>query len=356
MRLSEPRTNRALILLGMSLAATTPSWAQDRAGAPLRGDVDGDGEITLNDARLLSRYLVTRQAAPGIEPMVGDVNGDGRITAVDVAIIQRFAAGRDVSRFPQIGQPAEDPAGALARIDCRGNVLEGTVSCGPLVPVGANPDIIYGGQNLYVKLTSANPSFNSGTGAFTFDVTVQNLLPQAIGTTDGATLDPNGVRVFFASQPTASPTGTVTVQSDGQGLFTSANQDYYQYNQKLDPQAASTSKTWTLMLSGGATGFAFTVYVSAPVQFPNGWIEIYPPAADKKNPATIFADTILPLETLQLTHAIRRHIGAVTTGQTVTWTNTANGHASVDANGLVTADSTPGWDSVSVAHDDRAES
>ena len=65
-------------------------------------------------------------------------------------------------------------------------------------------DLIIGGQNVNVKLTSSNVAYNSGTGRFTFDVTVQNLIPQPLGTTDGTTLAPGGVSVFFTSGPTVT--------------------------------------------------------------------------------------------------------------------------------------------------------
>ena len=42
------------------------------------------------------------------------------------------------------------------------------------------PGIIVGGQNTFVKLTSSN--ITNTAGVFGFDVTVQNLIPQAMGT------------------------------------------------------------------------------------------------------------------------------------------------------------------------------
>jgi hypothetical protein len=120
-----------------------------------------------------------------------------------------------------------------AMLTCRADVAARSVSCGdesPKLSSGAHGDIIVGGQNLHVKLTSSNVSYNSTTGGpFTFDVTVKNLLPQAMGTTDGTTADTGGVKVFFQTLPTPVGTGPITItNADGtNGTFTATNQTYY---------------------------------------------------------------------------------------------------------------------------------
>ena len=67
----------------------------------LLGDADGDGEVTVNDATFIQRYLVGSDR--GIDPAViernCDVDGDGKVNVIDVTLIQRKLAGLPV-RYP----------------------------------------------------------------------------------------------------------------------------------------------------------------------------------------------------------------------------------------------------------------
>ncbi|HSU13611.1 hypothetical protein [Longimicrobium sp.] len=98
--------------------------------------------------------------------------------------------------------PPEQPAALLASVRCTADARAGTLSCSQAaLPGAARGYIIVGGQGTYVQLTSSNVAYNSGTHIFSFDMTVQNLIPQPLATTDGTTADANGVRVIFASGP-----------------------------------------------------------------------------------------------------------------------------------------------------------
>lgn len=65
------------------------------------GDADGDGEVTVNDATFIQRYLVGSEIS--IDPVViernCDVDGDGKVNVIDVTLIQRKLAGLPV-RYP----------------------------------------------------------------------------------------------------------------------------------------------------------------------------------------------------------------------------------------------------------------
>ncbi|HEV7590775.1 MAG TPA: hypothetical protein VGO40_21880, partial [Longimicrobium sp.] len=118
---------------------------------------------------------------------------------------------------------------------CNGDVRAGTVSCGgTALPSSARGYILVGGQGLYVQLTSSNIVVSPGV--FSFDVTVQNLVPQPMGTTDGTTADAAGVRVLFASGPVVtSGSGNLSVANpDGVGAYTAASQPYFQYSGALN--------------------------------------------------------------------------------------------------------------------------
>jgi hypothetical protein len=156
---------------------------------------------------------------------------------------------------------------ALQVFDCTASVASASVSCASPLPAGGNFAII-GGQNDNVRLTSSNVTADGGTGIFQFDVTVQNLLPEAMGTPDGVTLDTAGVSVFFVSGPTVTAgTGSVAVaNADGTREFTAPNQPYFRYSEILSQDEVSSSKPWQLAYDPGVQTFTFRVYVAAELQ------------------------------------------------------------------------------------------
>jgi hypothetical protein len=161
------------------------------------------------------------------------------------------------------------PETALQAFDCTASVRASVVSCAPAAPAGAGSRTILGGQNVFVKLTSSNVSYNPGTEIFQFDVTVQNLLNEALGTPNGTVPDPEGIRVFFHTGPTViSGTGTATVaNADGYADITGMQQPYFAYNQILPKNAVSASKTWQLNVPQTAGSVSFKIYVETDVQY-----------------------------------------------------------------------------------------
>jgi hypothetical protein len=213
------------------------------------------------------------------------------------------------------------------------------VSCGNAT--GSNIDnrdprirdaVLVGGQNLFVTLTSSNAAYDSVAGQFTFDVTVQNLIPQPLATTDGTSSQANGVRVFFTSGPTVtSGSGVASVSADGIGTFTSGGQPYYEYSGSalggdgiLSQNETSSSKKWTLLIPKTALTFSFLLYVWADVPFPNGYVDVSP-----------VKDTIETGESLGLSATIRNYLGQAVAG-TVTWSSSNGSAATVDGSGTVT--------------------
>jgi hypothetical protein len=160
------------------------------------------------------------------------------------------------------------PATAVQAFDCTGSTA-GTLSCRAAgANTGGASGALIGGQNTYVKLTSSNVAYNSGTGIFSFDVTVQNLMNEAIGTPDGVTADPQGIQVFFHDGPNVTGgTGSVTVANpDGTGAFTGASQPYYAYAQILTEDQISAPKTWQLNVPATVATFSFTLFIETDVQ------------------------------------------------------------------------------------------
>lgn len=172
-----------------------------------------------------------------------------------------MAAARDT--------PAAPAGPVLQAFDCTGTVAgAGAVSCTPATSGNARGAII-GGQGRNVRLTSSNVSYDTATQTLQFDVTVQNLFKEAIGTPDGVVPDSNGIRVFFNFAPkTTVGTGTVTVANpDGIGIFTSSGQPYFTYPHILKQNQVSPSRTWKLSVPLSVTTFTFQLFVATEVQF-----------------------------------------------------------------------------------------
>ncbi|WP_405342368.1 dockerin type I repeat-containing protein, partial [Ruminococcus sp.] len=65
----------------------------------LLGDVDGDGVVTITDATVIQRYLLSMGNLSDKQIKAADVDSDGEITIIDVTLIQRYLAGVKV-KFP----------------------------------------------------------------------------------------------------------------------------------------------------------------------------------------------------------------------------------------------------------------
>ena len=173
---------------------------------------------------------------------------------------------------PTAGTPPthSPPDQTLQAMICEASVVEKSVRCAPEAgaEAGAISATIIGGQNTNVRLASSNVDYDAEDWIFQFDVTVQNLLPERMGTADGVTLHSDGVRVFFSSGPTPTAgSGTATVDNpDGVSVFTASDQPYFQYDEILDTDEVSSEKTWRLRIEPTVTTFTFAVFVAAPLQ------------------------------------------------------------------------------------------
>ena len=228
--------------------------------------------------------------------------------------------------------PSPEAAGPvdLAVLDCRVTVASGAMRCASAQPgTGDASGLIVGGQGVYVFLQASNHSYNGGTEIYSIDVTVQNLIPQALGTTDGASLHADGVRIFFAEDPMPTDGSGLPVSVSnptGSAPFLSGVQPYFQYSQLLSPNQTSSSLPWEFSVPAGVASFGFKVYVSTQVQFPTGWIDLTPAA-----------DTMVAGGTQALTATVRNVVGTPVAGQTVTFGTSDPAVGTVDAAGLVTA-------------------
>ena len=164
-------------------------------------------------------------------------------------------------------RPAPIPSGTVA-MECQVTVATRALACAPASEpprAGARFDRIIGGQDVYVKITSANSSYDGGTQLLSADIAVQNLADRPIGTSDGTTV--SGVDIFFYQDPTVTGgSGSVTMaNADGNGTFTASGQIYYAYPQIVQPYEISATRRWQFSFPPTVTAFAFKLYVSAPL-------------------------------------------------------------------------------------------
>lgn len=179
-------------------------------------------------------------------------------------------------------RPAPEPEDIVQALSCTVSVVAEQMSCVPKTPgTGAASGLIIGGSNGYnVFLTASN--FSNTADSLSFDVTVQNLIGQALGTVDGTTPDPDGMRLFFYPDPTVTPgpgpTTNFLIYSDGSATFLGGSSDYFQYPPQVLPTGATApAERWSFETEN-VQSFAFEVYVSTKVQFPKGWLDIEPDA------------------------------------------------------------------------------
>jgi len=169
---------------------------------------------------------------------------------------------------PRAPQPVL-PANTIQAFECTATTA-GTMSCNaPSPTTGGALGNVMGGQDVYLKLTSQNASYDSGTGIFSVDVTIQNLMNEAMGTVDGSTPAPDGIMVFFHQEPVATTgSGAVSVDNaDGTAFFTGPDQAYHRYTEVLDKDEVSSTKTWRFAMDNTVESFRFTVLVQAEMQY-----------------------------------------------------------------------------------------
>ena len=158
------------------------------------------------------------------------------------------------------------PAGGGATsafITCTGSVATKSIACStPAQHSRMKSDVQIGSQGVYVTLRSANVLFTGASDTFQADISVQNLLAQTLGDSNGVA---TGVKVFFIQNPSAP---VVTAAPDT-GTFTASNQPFFTYTQSIAPFAVSGSQTWKWAMHG-ASSFTFTVAVDAKVETEGG--------------------------------------------------------------------------------------
>lgn len=179
-------------------------------------------------------------------------------------------------------QPEPDAEGVLAVLTCTVDVRAGTETCGPAQPNAGDglADLIVVSNAAYVTLNTSNTT--STATSLEYDRSLTNTMYQALGTTDGVTPHPDGVRVwveppFFVDTATAGqPTSVTVANPDGILTYkTYKNRPYFQYPGLLQPGATSVTDHWAFTLTN-VDAFSYKVFVLAEAQFPKGRLRIEP--------------------------------------------------------------------------------
>lgn len=169
--------------------------------------------------------------------------------------------------------PITPAASAAAYLRCTADVRAGTVACREVAPQSGLGSAL-GSHYIYVEgaphvLLPINDYVATSTDV-EFDMQVENLVPQPIGTDDGVTLHARGVRVFFWINPyVTSGTGSVSiVQPSTTGTFTASNQAYHQWNEIIQSQATSVAeKHFRFGLTGTVNTFDFLLGISTNMEW-----------------------------------------------------------------------------------------
>lgn len=183
-----------------------------------------------------------------------------------LGLLALFAACTDESPLIAPPGPASRADLAVQALTCTVEVGAGTVSCVDRTGLPAD-------SAAWVRLANGNGGYAGGI--LTYDVTVQNMVPQTLGVSRSGEYDGAGVRVFFSELPVVtSGTGTVTVNGAETGKFTRAGQLFYRYPQTLKPNEISAPRQWSFSVPETVNTFRYTVRVAASVQHPQGWVEL----------------------------------------------------------------------------------
>ncbi|MCA1790555.1 MAG: IPT/TIG domain-containing protein [Thioalkalivibrio sp.] len=234
------------------------------------------------------------------------------------------------------------PPATIGVLQCSANVTSASVVCEPgTTPSGGGQqngpraDLrLLGGQGIYVRLASFGLEYNPGTQVFSFYATVQNLSTR-IFATDSLIRHDDGVRVFFASEPTVtggSSVNPVTVLNhNGTAIYTAAGQKYFQYGGKiggfdqadlgadglLPTSEVSTGRQWQFSVENTVTSFAFTVYVATHIE--PGPLATAAPQITSISPATLVPGETATITGINFDPAFQRNgvnIGGVGTAVT----------------------------------------
>lgn len=217
---------------------------------------------------------------------------------------------------------------ATASIHCRNAVI--TASGAPAVDRSGTA-LILTAQGVDVRVHTSDVVWSED--GISLKAAVENLAGQPIGTSDGSSPDPRGIRLVFV-QPEADVAGSpapaqVIAAPDagviaGRDSVTGPSQPYLIFKAVLDSGARSADAALRLTVPTGAPEATFALVVLAPVQHPQGWVRVAPeaPMIEVGRPINLEA-------------SIRDALGRETPTVAVTWSTTTPTVAEVTSDGAI---------------------
>jgi uncharacterized protein GlcG (DUF336 family) len=226
-----------------------------------------------------------------------------------------------------------------AEYECTADFEAGTLQCGPVSPTGET------GARLDVMLTSvAAKAVNVGASAYsggdksnpdtmTYNMALVNLIPQSIGTRDGATADTSRLVITGYQTPqygvtmqldNADGTATFVDSLNGGTPLTYSNAPYKTYTEIIAPNDTSSAKSYRFVFPSSITGLTLKYRVWTRVQHLHGWVTV------------TAADSVVGAgQTLALSGASFNAMGTAQPAESYTWASSDNNVATVDNNGGV---------------------
>ncbi|MFL5383420.1 MAG: hypothetical protein ACJ8GN_12955 [Longimicrobiaceae bacterium] len=240
-----------------------------------------------------------------------------RIHALAVVTLLAASAACDSATGPAADPTARPEAIAehhklLGTITCHVDEVAGTTRCGELASAsGARATRVILNTS-HFTLVTVGSFYNGGTQQHTFFNQIRNDIGQAIGTHNGFTTD--SIRAFVTAINVTGGSGSITANNPtGTATFTAANQPYWEYREIVAPSDQSSSVTWIFNVPSTVTAWSYTIGVSAPIQHPNGWIDVS-------------GDTQIPHSgAREHTAVVHTWTGAVDNSGSVSWSSTDEG-------------------------------
>lgn len=185
-------------------------------------------------------------------------------------LVMMIACGEG-STLAEVSEPSNR---ILQAMECGLQTGTSRIGCKVIVPRLQSADfLIIGGPNGdSVYLSSDSTTFKGDT--LSTRVRITNLLPVVLGTTDGYTVNPDGIRVFFSGAfevfpaDSSLPYSVTLMNPDGFHVFFPGLSDpYFQYPGLLYANHQSIGRWWRFRLEN-VDRFKFWVFVWAHVHNP----------------------------------------------------------------------------------------
>lgn len=164
------------------------------------------------------------------------------------------------------------PSGVVQVMQCAAQVGSGRLGCAIVAPSSQDADfLVIGGPNgdsIYLS----NDSVRFQRDTFEAQVRITNIISSTLGTTDGYTPHPDGIRVFFTRGPhvaepadSSLPSSVTLANPDGFHMFLpDSASPYFQYPGLLHTDQQSVGRWWAFRLEN-VSRFEFAVMVWAHV-------------------------------------------------------------------------------------------